>query len=1038
MHTLRRHAGAVLTPERADAGPDWFRLGPTAYVRDRILVSSDPGVSVEAVIGEAAARFGLVARPVLRDHERDAETFVLASDGPGYAPDAWPVLVQARSLLGADSPGALALGLDHLLTTSALTPASAAAPSPGELGGTAAPQALGPRVAPRAVQWLGGAPEWRPTFERRSRPVTVALLDTALADHPWLPEFVVRQLTDRGEPIGLSSDPAGLAGEAERGHGTFMAGLIRQAAPGTQLASVPVVGSDGVVAEGELARILVRLADLVERAVRGDADGIRLDIVVITAGFFHELGTDGWWDGTLIAPLRRLRALGCVVVTPAGDEATDRPRLPGAFAVEESADLAPMLCVGGLDAAGDPTPVTNAGAWVNTVGPATDLVSTWPVDFSAALQPAFRDPTRPPVDPTPTPPPSWEYAIPGVGGRQPAPYWGPAPPAPEPPDRSAPQPPPHHEQSARYADLTLTREGRAIGPSDYLPTGGELRMRIGIGPLSRSSLNISAQPFPIEPQRGHDIPLHVLVSSTTVAIRTVDGSWDSSAASTLVLPGDGGPAWAPLRDGDEFDLLLPEEPGPARVRVSYYFHDAVVQSQALDLLIGAEPGAVAVRTDFTASDDFSNLDDLSDEPRLAVMVNLAGDEYTMTLRAPSSGTDGSGAWRAEADSAVLPMIRASVTDVEDRLRSALMLRAPKTLRRRRQDLIQDLRLLAPLGWQLYSPLVAQAPDVLATLADSDHPPVLSLSRASRCDLTIPWQLLYEISIEDRYLDNPQHLPVCPLVERWDDESPLVEPAARTCPEHAPDAENLLCPYGFWGYRHRVELLAAARRVITTVDSGPGAVLAAATTDVEVDQAALTAHLDTIGRHLSRAFPGLTITGVRTASAFRSLPVSHIPVVYFYCHGQATDRGTVLAIGRNDAISANDLSGWVNSGLKTGRRPFWSNPQPLIFVNACAALQVSPKALIGYLDAFIGAADCAAVIATEVRVHQRLAMVFATQFFQRLGSGDPDSDLGDALHRARTHFLAHGNLFGLAYTAYGWAHLKLTTTAIDAAAKQEAS
>ena len=90
------------------------------------------------------------------------------------------------------------------------------------------------------------------------------------------------------------------------------------------------------------------------------------------------------------------------------------------------------------------------------------------------------------------------------------------------------------------------------------------------------------------------------------------------------------------------------------------------------------------------------------------------------------------------------------------------------------------------------------------------------------------------------------------------------------------------------------------------------------------------------------------------------------------------------------------------------------------INACHSLQIEPETLVGYVDAF-SSADAKGVIGTEVRVPVPLAMAWAETFFASLIAGD---DALTALQAARLHFLQHGNLFALAYTAHCWAHLKL--------------
>ncbi len=91
-------------------------------------------------------------------------------------------------------------------------------------------------------------PPWRPL---RRRPV-VAPLDTKLKPHDWLPEPVAGQsfaeeVTDWPVQVPISR-PEPVKGERDhRGHGTFIAGLLRLAAPAAQVLSIPVMDTEGKV-----------------------------------------------------------------------------------------------------------------------------------------------------------------------------------------------------------------------------------------------------------------------------------------------------------------------------------------------------------------------------------------------------------------------------------------------------------------------------------------------------------------------------------------------------------------------------------------------------------------------------------------------------------------------------------------------------------------------------------------------------------------------------------------------------------------------
>src|SRR5690606_10249806 len=107
------------------------------------------------------------------------------------------------------------------------------------------------------VAWIGPAPRRGPD-PRRGRRVVVAVLDTGCGVHAWLPDTVVTtRVTLDGVPIGLTGDDdperypdlyGQLDGEidAVAGHGTFIAGIIRQTAPDADILAIRVAGSLGV------------------------------------------------------------------------------------------------------------------------------------------------------------------------------------------------------------------------------------------------------------------------------------------------------------------------------------------------------------------------------------------------------------------------------------------------------------------------------------------------------------------------------------------------------------------------------------------------------------------------------------------------------------------------------------------------------------------------------------------------------------------------------------------------------------------------
>ena len=245
--------------------------------------------------------------------------------------------------------------------------------------------------------------EW---MEDRRRPV-VALLDTGVGDHRWLPDEVVDRkpmcdtlpigITDpltNPENPGVSTNPLIGALDVTAGHGTFIAGLIRQTCPDAKILAIRVIQGDGVVSEADLLEALNMLWLRQKLAELHDEPENLIDIVSMSLGYYHEEITDVEFDPFLLAPLRALARLGVAIVTSAGNDATSKPMYPAAFApwpegLIKEADPAevPISAVGALNPDLTVALFSNAGPWVRSYRPGVSLLSTLP-SFDASHSPS--------------------------------------------------------------------------------------------------------------------------------------------------------------------------------------------------------------------------------------------------------------------------------------------------------------------------------------------------------------------------------------------------------------------------------------------------------------------------------------------------------------------------------------------------------------------------------------------------------------------------------------------------------------------------
>ena len=138
------------------------------------------------------------------------------------------------------------------------------------------------------------------------------------------------------------------------GHGTFIAGIIEQMAPGCLIQLYEVLSTHGDGAEDEIAQQLMALAAL--------DDDERPHLVNLSFGGYSPVGM-----GFLADAIKRLDHLGVVVVASAGNDATCMPTYPSV--------LPEVIGVGALDEDGWPAEYTNYGPWVRASTRGTDVVS---------------------------------------------------------------------------------------------------------------------------------------------------------------------------------------------------------------------------------------------------------------------------------------------------------------------------------------------------------------------------------------------------------------------------------------------------------------------------------------------------------------------------------------------------------------------------------------------------------------------------------------------------------------------------------------
>jgi hypothetical protein len=308
--------------------------------------------------------------------------------------------------------------LDHLLRSGA-----SIAGEPGSIeGGSDDTQVAAAGAQFRAtsripVRPLSPAPPRTPFNELpASRRPVVAVLDTGVRRHPWLGEpdlapdpflvtddaiqaaieaeaMLVRMFSGLDTPVltghhderDETGPTAGLL-DRDIGHGTFIAGVIRQLAPDARVRMIRVMHTDGFVQENVLVLALRLLRVQVAAAAEHGGDAVA-DVISLSLGYFDENTHDVHYTSHIAKEIKRLNELGVAVVASAGNDATVQPCFPAALAVAPGANPLPVVSVGALNPNGTKAMFSNDGPWVTAWAVGSDVISSYPVDLNGSQQP---------------------------------------------------------------------------------------------------------------------------------------------------------------------------------------------------------------------------------------------------------------------------------------------------------------------------------------------------------------------------------------------------------------------------------------------------------------------------------------------------------------------------------------------------------------------------------------------------------------------------------------------------------------------------
>lgn len=464
-------------------------------------------------------------------------------------------------------------------------------------------------------------------------------------------------------------------------------------------------------------------------------------------------------------------------------------------------------------------------------------------------------------------------------------------------------------------------------------------------------------------------------------------------------------------------------PATARLRCNIYHQNVLVQARLITAEVRASPeyvaGALRSTVDYTLAPALDAVRLAGLEPhRLSVLVNESGDgshdfyflgEDEFKSQASFDGQELQNLIiRARAS-----LKRAAWGDPGDWAEGKSYRYDDFDLQRLEVDLVR----FALAGYRFYDAIInrlAGGRDSVQPLAELMlEPGLVQIASRESPRHIIPAALIYDYPLDSTGELGDYEL-CSAFVDAILEQASLADSACfrGECPNRA--AKMVVCPSGFWGYRHAlglpISVATTAPDLPTEIvcTSGPQLIVAVSTDPAFV----MRIEHETSLRGL-RSELGWLYADTRER-ALSLLKAGGAEIVYFYCHGGVLEDVPFIQVG-----ALNERG--ITRDLLRSEAIEWSSPRPIVFINGCHTTALEPEKAIEFVSALVETSGASGVIGTEITVFEPLASAFAEDCLRRFLAGEP---IGAAVRGARLSLLARGNPLGLAYISFATASLKL--------------
>ncbi|MGX1884777.1 hypothetical protein [Streptomyces sp. NPDC055287] len=480
-----------------------------------------------------------------------------------------------------------------------------------------------------------------------------------------------------------------------------------------------------------------------------------------------------------------------------------------------------------------------------------------------------------------------------------------------------------------------------------------------------------------------------------------------------------------------FPIRTPARPGRYRLRCHLYYRQTLLQSRLVEIQV--EPGAPIRAHALTAQIDYTS--GIAPDPRDLADVR----PLTLSVFVNDNG-DGTHGFRFLGEGGVKTQAvldERQVENIIEETRGALRKASwgctdPESSGppfryegNAPSDYEQDLIDLACKGYRLWTAIGGEFAEtafagaeatspILQLAARLRRPGVIEVASKDHAGIVVPAALIYDHPLD---WGNSRGVRLCEeskyALQAGSDlaDSPCFQ---GDCPSY--DDDSVVCPSGFWGYRHEIGLPQSTAPVFEeTPLAPPRGGHCIQYTDrpqcvVGISEDLAGAHTE----HVRSLYRGTILA--RREELLTRLRGSSIPqLLYFFCHGEVINGNPMLRVGDRSTAPIS----WDH--IADGRM-HWPDSRPLVFLNGCRTAAVEPHHAMTFVKAFVHRARASGLIGTEIITYESLASEFADCVLHHFMENH--SSIAYAMRAARLALLSQQNPLGLIYVAYAPPHLRM--------------